>query len=186
MRLEERGCMDSTSFEQARPRSPIFLKRTKFLTREEEREIAERYRETREPALARRLVESHLQLVAKVARQCSCRRDLLPDLIQEGTLGLMRAVEKYDPDRGIRLSSYAAWWIRAFVYQYLLANARMLRIATTFAQRKLYFGLNRESQRLERDGKPALSKDIAERLAVDEKVVVEMRARMAGREVQLE
>src|SRR6185369_12616081 len=99
--------------------------------------------------------------VVKIARQCCSRQSLLPDLIQEGTLGLMRAVEKYDPDRGIRLSSYAAWWIRAFIYQYIMANARMLRIATTFAQRKLYFQLNRESQRLEREGKPALSQDIA-------------------------
>src|SRR5690242_19935754 len=94
------------------------FKHTQLLPREEESELARQYRETHDPAVARRLVESHLRLVTKIARQCCSRRELLPDLIQEGCLGLMRAVEKYDPERGIRLSSYAAWWIKAFVYQY--------------------------------------------------------------------
>lgn len=149
-------------------------------------ELARKYRETHDPAVARRLVESHLGLVWKIARQCCSRRDMLPDLIQEGCMGLMRAVEKFDPDRGIRLASYAAWWIRAFIYHHIMSNTRMMRIATTFAQRKLFFNLNREIQRLERQGKEALAKDIAAQLGVTEKQVVEMRARMAGREVQME
>jgi RNA polymerase sigma-32 factor len=162
------------------------LGESRLLSREEEVELARKYRETHDPAVARTLIESHLRLVAKIARQSCSRRELLPDLIQEGCLGLMRAVEKYDPDRGIRLSSYAAWWIRAFIYQYMMANARMMRIATTFTQRKLFFNLNRECQRLERDGKEAQSKDIADSLGVPEKAVIEMRARMGGREVQYE
>lgn len=177
--------MRSTSFGNERSSLTSF-KPTRFLTREEETDLARRYGETGDPALARRLVESHFQLVAKLARQCCSRRELLPDLIQEGCLGLMRAVEKYDPGRGIRLSSYAAWWIRAFIYQYLMTNTRMLRVATTFAQRKLYFHMDREIQRLERAGKPAQDEDIAQRLAVPERVVREMRARLAGREVHLE
>jgi RNA polymerase sigma-32 factor len=156
------------------------------LSREEEEGLARRYRETHDPTIARTLVESHLRLVAKIARQCCSRAALLPDLIQEGCLGLMRAVEKYDPDRGVRLSSYATWWIRALIYQHIMTNSRMIRIATTFPQRKLFFGLNREIQRLERDGKEALSKDVAEHLGVPEAAVVEMRARLAGRDVQLE
>jgi RNA polymerase sigma-32 factor len=157
-----------------------------LLSREEEERLARRYRETHDPTIAGTLVESHLRLVAKIARQCCSRAALLPDLIQEGCLGLMRAVGKYDPDRGIRLSSYATWWIRALIYQHIMTNARMMRIATSFPQRKLFFGLNREIQRLERDGKEALSKDVAEHLGVPEAAVVEMRARLAGRDVQLE
>src|SRR6202008_1239328 len=125
--------------------------------------------ETHDPALARRLVESHLRLVVKIARQCCSRQSLLPDLIQEGCLGLIRAVEKFDPDRGIRLSSYAAWWIRAFIYHHIMTNTRMVRIATTFHQRKLFFNLNRATQQLERDGKEVLPKDIADHLGVTEK-----------------
>jgi RNA polymerase sigma-32 factor len=162
------------------------FKQARLLSREEEVELARKYRETHDPVVARQLIESHLRLVAKIARQCCSRRELLPDLIQEGCLGLMRAVEKYDPNRGIRLSSYAAWWIRAFIYQYIMANSRMMRIATTFTQRKLFFNLNRECQRLERDGQEAQSKDIAERLGVSEQAVNEMRARLGGREVQFD
>jgi RNA polymerase sigma-32 factor len=162
------------------------LEHCRLLTREEEESLARQYRETHDPGVARKLVESHLRLVAKIARECCSRRELLPDLIQEGSLGLMRAVEKFDPERGIRLSSYAAWWIRAYIYQYILANSRMMRLATTFTQRKLFFNLNRECQRLERAGQPATSKDIAENLGVPEKAVVEMRARLGGRDVSFE
>jgi RNA polymerase sigma-32 factor len=162
------------------------LKDLPLLTRKEEVALAQKYRETHDPALARRLVESHLRLVVKIARQCCSRQSLLPDLIQEGCLGLIRAVEKYDPDRGIRLSSYAAWWIRAYIYQYIMANSRMIKVATTFTQRKLFFNLNRECNRLERAGKEVEPKEIAARLGVSEKAVIEMSARLNGREVQFD
>jgi RNA polymerase sigma-32 factor len=162
------------------------LKDLPLLTRKEEVALAQKYRETHDPALARRLVESHLRLVVKIARQCCSRQSLLPDLIQEGCLGLIRAVEKYDPDRGIRLSSYAAWWIRAYIYQYIMANSRMIKVATTFTQRKLFFNLNRECNRLERAGKEVEPKEIAARLGVSEKAVVEMSTRLNGREVQFD
>jgi RNA polymerase sigma-32 factor len=162
------------------------LKDLPLLTRKEEVLLAQQYRETHDPALARRLVESHLRLVVKIARQCCSRQSLLPDLIQEGCLGLIRAVEKYDPDRGIRLSSYAAWWIRAYIYQYIMANSRMIKVATTFTQRKLFFNLNRECNRMERAGKEVEPKEIAARLGVSEKAVVEMSARLNGREVQFD
>jgi RNA polymerase sigma-32 factor len=162
------------------------LKDLPLLTRKEEVQLAQQYRDTHDPALARRLVESHLRLVVKIARQCCSRQSLLPDLIQEGCLGLIRAVEKYDPDRGIRLSSYAAWWIRAYIYQYIMANSRMIKVATTFTQRKLFFNLNRETNRLERAGKEVEAKEIAARLGVSEKAVVEMSTRLNGREVQFD
>jgi RNA polymerase sigma-32 factor len=162
------------------------LKDLPLLTRKEEVTLAQQYRETHDPALARRLVESHLRLVVKIARQCCSRQSLLPDLIQEGCLGLIRAVEKYDPDRGIRLSSYAAWWIRAYIYQYIMANSRMIKVATTFTQRKLFFNLNRECSRMERAGKEVEPKEIAARLGVSEKAVIEMSTRLNGREVQFD
>src|SRR5689334_24421672 len=109
--------------QQSPPEQTLAAQEGRLLSREEEVALARAYRETHDPAVARKLVESHLRLVAKIARECCSRKELLPDLIQEGALGLMRAVEKYDPERGIRLSSYAAWWIRAYVYQYILANS---------------------------------------------------------------
>jgi RNA polymerase sigma-32 factor len=162
------------------------LKDLPLLSREEEVALAQKYRDTKDPALARKLVESHLRLVVKIARQCCSRQSLLPDLIQEGCLGLIRAVEKYDPERGIRLSSYAAWWIRAYIYQYIMANSRMMKVATTFTQRKLFFNLNRECNRMERAGKEVEPKEIAARLGVSEKAVIEMSARLNGREVQFD
>jgi RNA polymerase sigma-32 factor len=185
---KQAGMLSTTLEEKAAPATTSVtpFKQAKLLSREEETQLARQYRDQRDPAAGRRLVESHLRLVAKIARQCCSRPAMLPDLIQEGCLGLIRAVEKYDPDRGIRLSSYAAWWIRAFIYQHIMANARMMRVATTFTQRKLFFNLNRECQRLERDGEEAKSKDIAERLGVSEEAVNEMRARLGGREVQFD
>jgi RNA polymerase sigma-32 factor len=162
------------------------FKNARILPPEEVTELARTYRATGDPAAARKLTESHLRLVVKIARQCASHRIPLADLVQEGCLGLMRAVEKYDPDRGIRLSSYAAWWIRAFIYQHILANFRTMRIATTFTQRKLFFNLNRECRRLERDGEEALSKDIAQRMGVSEQAVDEMRARLGSHEVSFE
>jgi RNA polymerase sigma-32 factor len=162
------------------------LEHARLLSREEEESLARLYKQNHDPAVARKLIESHLRLVAKIARECCSRRELLPDLIQEGALGLMRAVEKFDPERGIRLSSYAAWWIRAYIYQYILSNSRMMRVATTFTQRKLFFNLNRESERLERSGQEATAKDIAQNLGVTEKAVVEMRSRLGGRDVSFE
>ncbi len=162
------------------------LKGLPLLSREDEVLLAQQYRDTHDPALARKLVESHLRLVVKIARQCCSRQSLLPDVIQEGCLGLIRAVEKYDPDRGIRLSSYAAWWIRAYIYQYIMANSRMMKVATTFTQRKLFFNLNRECSRMERAGKEVDPKEIAARLGVTEKAVTEMSARLNGREVQFD
>ena len=162
------------------------FKKVQLLTRDQEVDLARKYRETHDPAVARSLIESHLALVVKIARQCCSRNSMIQDAIQEGCLGLIRAVEKFDPDRGIRLSSYAAWWIRAFVYQYIMANSRMMKVATTFAQRKLFFNLHRECRYLEREGHEADSKDIAQRLGVAEKTVVEMRTRLGGREVPFE
>src|SRR5205809_638625 len=90
-------------------RSGGLFSKARLLTREEEQQLTRQYRDGRDPAVARKLIESHLPLVVKIARQCCSRPEMLADLVQEGCLGLMRAVEKYDPERNVRLSSYAAW-----------------------------------------------------------------------------
>jgi RNA polymerase sigma-32 factor len=162
------------------------LKDLPLLSRKEEVTLAQKYRETHDPALARKLVESHLRLVVKIARQCCSRQSLLPDLIQEGCLGLIRAVEKYDPDRGIRLSSYAAWWIRAYILRYLMDNWRMVKLGTTQAQRKLFFNLRKEQEKLLSQGFEAGPHLLAERLDVSEQDVREMDQRLGNDEFSLD
>jgi RNA polymerase sigma-32 factor len=157
-----------------------------LLSREEEHELAVKFHQTRDPEIAYRLVTANLRLVVKIAHEYRRAAFNLLDLIQEGNIGLMHAVQKYDPFRGVKLSSYAAWWIRAYVYQYIMANSRMIKVATTFTQRKLFFNLNRECNRLERAGKEVEPKEIAARLGVSEKAVVEMSTRLNGREVQFD
>jgi RNA polymerase sigma-32 factor len=160
------------------------LKRFPILSREEETRLAIQYRDTKDPEVARKLVEGHLRLVVKIARECSSRKALLPDLIQEGCLGLIKAVAKYDPTKGVRLSSYASWWIRAYMFQYIMANARVLRVATTFAQRKLFFSLRRESEKMKGAGGTVDTKELAAKLGVAEADVREMEERLNGRDVQ--
>jgi RNA polymerase sigma-32 factor len=162
------------------------LKDYKVLDRDEEKRLAILYRQTQDPGVARKLVEGHLRLVVKIARSCCFRTSALPDLIQEGSLGLMKAVTKYDPDRGVRLSTYASWWIRAYIYQYVMINVRMMRLVTTFPQRKLFFALRREQAKLNATGDCVEPKVLAKRLGVSVKDVVEMEARLNGRDVPLD
>jgi RNA polymerase sigma-32 factor len=156
------------------------------LTNEEEQQLAQRYRRNGDPAAARGLIQAHLRLVVSIARTCGRGRSSLPDLIQEGILGLMKAVTKYDPARGVRLSTYASWWIRAYIYQYTMANARVVRMVTTYPQRKLFFSLRRERSRMESHGEPAAPEALAARLRVPVEDVVEMDARLNGKDVALD
>lgn len=162
------------------------LRRHRVLERDEETKLAEEYRRTGDLRIAHRLVEGHLRLVIRIARECCFQPSILPDLIQEGSLGLMKAVQKYDPDRGVRLSTYASWWIRAHILQYILANSRIMRVATTLAQRKLFFALRRERERMERAGEDCGPAKLAERLGVSESDVIEMTQRLASRDAHLD
>jgi RNA polymerase sigma-32 factor len=110
--------------------------RVPLLSAGEQLDLATRYAATRSPSLRERLVTANLRLVAKIAREFHARPQDFPDLVQEGNAGLMRAVERYDPTRGVKLSSYAAWWIRAYIMQYLMANARAVKMGTTRGQRR--------------------------------------------------
>ncbi|HEY2902271.1 MAG TPA: sigma-70 family RNA polymerase sigma factor [Polyangia bacterium] len=163
------------------------VRRYPLLTREEEHQIALEYARTGKKALADRLTTANLRLVVKIALEYKRAHHNLLDLIQEGNMGLVRAVEKYDARRGVKLATYASWWIRAYILKFILANARLVKIGTTQAQRRLFFGLGRERTRLEKrgDGK-ADTKHLAAVFDVNESLIVEMERRLGSSEASLD
>ncbi len=158
-----------------------------LLSREETEVLAIRFRETGDPDAAYKLVTANLRLVVKVAMdfQKYWMQNFL-DLIQEGNVGLVQAVKKYDPYRGVKFSYYAAYWIRAYILKYIMDNWRLVKIGTTQAQRKLFFGLNKEKKLLESQGLKPEVKLLAERLNVKEGEIIEMSQRMDNWDVSLE
>ena len=162
------------------------VRRFPLLTREEESVIAKRYAETHEREDAYRLVTANLRLVVKIAMEFARASKNLLDLIQEGNVGLMEAVKNFDPYRGVRFPSYAVWWIRAYIYRYLINNWRLVKIGTTQAQRKLFFNLRKETDRLEAEGFRPQPKLIAQHMGVKESEVREMQERMSQSEVSLD
>jgi RNA polymerase sigma-32 factor len=156
------------------------------LTREEEHKLALQYHETGDRETAYRLVTSNLKLVVKIAMiYHKVYRNLL-DLIQEGNLGLIQAVRRFDPFRGTRLPTYAAWWIKAYILKFLLDNARMVKIGTTNTRRKILMNLNREKRELESKGIVPTSKLLAENLGVDEDELREVEQGMTGQDISLD
>ena len=162
------------------------IRKTPLLSREEEHRLAVRYREAGDLDAAYRLVTANLRLVVKIAMEYQSVYTSLLDLIQEGNIGLMQAVKRYNPYRDVKLSSYAAWWIRAFILRYIINNWRLVKIGTTRAQRKLFFNLKKERERLEAMGYDASPRLLAERLDVSEKDVREMSARMGAPDLALD
>ncbi len=161
------------------------VKRFSVLSQEEEFELAARFHKHNDLDAARQLVLSHLRVVVSVARGYSGYGLPQADLIQEGNIGLMKAVKHYDPDYGVRLVSFALHWIKAEINEYVVRNWRMVKIATTKAQRKLFFNLRSMRKGLE-SLKPQQVTEIAEKLNVSESDVIEMEARFAGHEVGFE
>jgi len=157
-----------------------------LLTREEEVALAKRYRDTGDVKAAYKLVASNLRLVVKLAHEYHRNPLALLDLVQEGNIGLMQAVKKFDPERGVKLSSYAAWWIRAYILRYIMDNWKMVKLGTTEAQRKLFFKLRQEQERLPKQGVEVTPKLLAERLNVTEQDVVEMDQRLGNDEVSID
>ena len=157
-----------------------------LLSREEEHRLAVKFSKTHDPEIAYRLVTANLRLVVKIAHEYRRAAFNLLDLIQEGNVGLMHAVQKYDPFRGVKLSSYAAWWIRAYILRYLMDNWRMVKLGTTQAQRKLFFNLRKEQERLLAQGFEAQPRLLAERLDVSEQDVREMDQRLGNDEFSLD
>jgi RNA polymerase sigma-32 factor len=156
------------------------------LSREEEHELAVRYRETGDLEAAYKLVASNLRLVVKIAHEYRRTAFQLLDLVQEGNMGLMQAVKKYDPFKGVKLSSYAAWWIRAYIIRFIMENWRLVKLGTTQAQRKLFFNLAKEREKLLARGIDPTPQLLARNLRVEERDVEEMAARMAGEDVSLD
>jgi RNA polymerase sigma-32 factor len=162
------------------------LRRYPLMTREEEHTVAVRFCKDHEAALASRLITANLRLVVKIAQEYRRAHRNILDLIQEGNIGLIHAVQKYDPYRGVKLSSYASWWIRAYILKFILANWRLVKVGTTQAQRKLFFNLRKEREKLEKQGYEVEAKHLAAALDVSEQEVVEMERRLNASETSLD
>ena len=152
------------------------------LSVEDEQELARRFRDQEDLDAARELVHSHLRFVVHVARGYSGYGLQLGDLVQEGNIGLMKAVKRFDPDQGVRLVSFAVHWIRAEMHEFILKNWRIVKVATTKAQRKLFFNLRKAKTRLGWMNAAEVSA-VAKDLNVSEREVLEMEARLSGRDI---
>ncbi len=152
------------------------------LTVDEEQELARRYRDSEDLDAARELVHSHLRFVVHVARGYNGYGLQLGDLIQEGNIGLMKAVKRFDPDVGVRLVSFAVHWIRAEMHEFILKNWRIVKVATTKAQRKLFFNLRKSKKRLGWMNDAEVTA-VAADLNVSKREVLEMESRLSGRDI---
>jgi len=159
------------------------IRRYPLLSREEEHRLAVEYKEYGNIEAAYKLVTANLRLVVMIAREYQRAFRNLLDLIQEGNIGLMEAVKNFDPYRGIRFPSYAVWWVRAYIIRYIINDWRMVKIGTTQAQRKLFFNLQKEKEKLEAEGFTPGPKLLAQRLNVKEGEVVEMEQRLGSRDL---
>ena len=156
-----------------------------ILTQEQETTLARRFRDHQDLNAARDLVLSHLRVVVSIARGYMGYGLQQADLIQEGNVGLMKAVKRFDPERGVRLVSFAVHWIRAEMHEFILRNWRIVKVATTKAQRKLFFNLRSMKEGLSALGATDV-KRIAQQLGVKDEEVVEMETRLSGQDVALE
>lgn len=161
------------------------VNRVPVLTVEEEQELARAFRDDEDLGAARHLVMAHLRFVVHVARGYQGYGLGMGDLIQEGNIGLMKAVKRFDPDHGVRLVSFAVHWVRAEMHEYILRNWRIVKVATTKAQRKLFFNLRKSKKRLGWLSAAEVSA-VAKDLNVTERDVLEMESRLSGRDVTFE
>lgn len=156
-----------------------------LLTKEQEIELAKRYFETKDPVVAQALVTANLRFVVKVAAEYSKYGARLIDLIQEGNMGLMHAVRDFNPYKGVRLITYAVWWIRGYIQEYLLKQYSMVKIATTQNQKRLFYRLQKEKDALDAMGEAPDMKLIGERMGIPTEEVEQMANRLSGRDVSL-
>jgi RNA polymerase sigma-32 factor len=173
------------------PRDPFYaylqeVRKYPALTEEEEKELAIRYKETGDLESAYKLTTANLMLVIKIAMTFKREWQNLMDLIQEGNVGLMKAVKNFDPFRGVRLSAYATWWIKSFILKHILDNWRLVRVGTTNARRKLLFNLKKEKEKLEREGFDPTTKLLAERFGVEETEVIDVSASIGAMDVSID
>lgn len=185
--------LPTTSSKNIAPQDPltIYLKeisRYELLSIEEEKELTAELSRTGDIEVAKKLVLANLRLVVKIAMEYRNAYKNVMDLIQEGNIGLMKAVSKYDGSKGAKLSYYASWWIRSYILKFILDNFRLVKIGTTGEQKKLFYNLMREKQRLMSLGFTPDVKQIAANLGVSEKSVVEMDQRLSsyGQELSID
>jgi RNA polymerase sigma-32 factor len=164
------------------------IRKHHLLTLEEEQELVLEWKTHGNVNAAKTLISANLRLVVKIAFEYRTVYANILDLIQEGNIGLMKAVAKFDPTKGARLGYYASWWIRSYILKYLLDNFRLVKIGTTQAQKKLFYHLMREKERIEAQGLLAGPKLLAKKLNVREKDVIEMQQRLSsqGQEMSLD
>ena len=162
------------------------IKKYQFLTEEEEHELAVKYRTDGDREAAYRLVTSHLLLVVKIAMKFSRMYSNILELIQEGNIGLLEAVKRFDPFKGSRLSTYATWWIRAFILKYIVDNLKMVKVGTTNVRRKLLFKLRSEIERLEREGYNPDTKLLAEHFGTTEEDIIDIGEAISSQDVSLD
>jgi RNA polymerase sigma-32 factor len=162
------------------------VRRYPLLTREEEYELAKIWVENNDAEAGRRLVTSNLRLVVKIANEYRRGYQNLLDLVQEGNVGLVKAVQKFDPYRGVKLSTYAGWWIRAYILKYILDTWRLVKVGTTQNQRKLFFNLRKQRDALQAAGIEPTAEEIAKALDVSTEEVVEMQKRLGAPDQSLD
>lgn len=156
------------------------------LSAEEEKELALHYQDTGDVQAAYKLITNNLMLVVKIAMTFRREWQNVMDLIQEGNVGLMKAVKNFDPFRGVRLPAYASWWIKAYILKYILDNWRLVRVGTTNARRKLLYNLQKEKAKLEEQGFTATPKQLAEHFGVSEKDVIDVQASLGAADVSMD
>jgi len=162
------------------------IRRYRPLTREEEVEAARRYRDTGDRDALFSLITANLMLVVRIALSFRRAARNLLDLIQEGNVGLLQAIDRFDPELGVRLPTYAAWWVRAYMVKFLLDNVRLVRVGTTNARRKLLRNLRKEQSRLESKGFEVGPRLLAEHFGVSEQDVRDVQAALESRDVSLD
>ena len=176
---------------ELRTRDPLVLylqeiRKYPVLSKEEEFVLAKKYFETKDPQIAQKLVHSNLRFVVKIAAEYSKFGPKMIDLIQEGNVGLMHAVREYNPYKGARLITYAVWWIRGYIQEFLMRQYSMVRIGTTQNQRKLFYQLQKEKKALDALGVESSTALLSSRLGIPEDEVRDMAMRMSGRDVSLD
>ena len=164
----------------------VEVRRYPFLSKEEELQLFHEYRMTGSRDAAVKLILSNLRVSVAIAREYAHTGADQMDLIQEGNVGLMQAMKKFDVSRNVRFYAYAAWWVRAYILRYLLQSHRLVKIGTTQEQRKLFYNLKKEKAKLEREGFVPDAKLIADRLQVRERDVLEMDQRLGSWELSLD
>lgn len=162
------------------------IRKYPLLSREQESELAKKYYETKDPQIAQTLVKSNLRFVVKIAAEYAKFSSKLIDVIQEGNVGLMHAVKEFNPYKGNRLITYAVWWIRGYIQEYLMRQFSMVRIGTTANQRKLFYQLQRQKEELDKMSSPENVTLLSHKLGIPEDEITEMAKRLSSRDVSLD